>query len=113
MMKNNKGQALIEFILILPILLILTIGIFDLFNIQNKKYELANDLDYISELYINNKENEIEKYLNKKEILLTKVQNENFLELTLTKKVNLITPGLNKILENPFTITVKRSVYNE
>ena len=63
MMKNNKGQALIEFILILPILLILTIGIFDLFNIQNKKYELANDLDYISELYINNKENEIEEYL--------------------------------------------------
>ena len=113
MMKNNKGQALIEFILILPILLILTIGIFDLFNIQNKKYELANDLDYISELYINNKENEIAEYLNKKEILLTKVQNENFLELTLTKKVNLITPGLNKILENPFTITVKRSVYNE
>lgn len=113
MMKNNKGQALIEFILILPILLILTIGIFDLFNIQNKKYELANDLDYISELYINNKENEIEEYLNKKEILLTKVQNENFLELTLTKKVNLITPGLNKILENPFTITVKRSVYDE
>ena len=113
MMKNNKGQALIEFILILPILLILTIGIFDLFNIQNKKYELANDLDYISELYINNKENEIEEYLNKKEILLTKIQNENFLELTLTKKVNLITPGLNKILENPFTITVKRSVYNE
>ena len=113
LMKNNKGQALIEFILILPILLILTIGIFDLFNIQNKKYELANDLDYISELYINNKENEIEEYLNKKEILLTKVQNENFLELTLTKKVNLITPGLNKILENPFTITVKRSVYDE
>ena len=34
--------------------------IFDLFNIQNKKYELANDLDYISELYINNKENEIQ-----------------------------------------------------
>ena len=48
-MKNNKGQALIEFILILPILLIITIGIFDLFNIQNKKYELANELDYISE----------------------------------------------------------------
>ena len=112
-MKNNKGQALIEFILILPILLILTIGIFDLFNIQNKKYELANDLDYISVLYINNRENEALEYLNKKEILLTRVQNENFLELTLTKKVNLITPGLNKILENPFTITVKRSVYNE
>lgn len=112
-MKNNKGQALIEFILILPILLILTIGIFDLFNIQNKKYELANDLDYISELYINNKENEIAEYLNKKEILLTTVQNGNFLELTLTKKVKLITPGLNKLLENPFTITVKRSVYDE
>ena len=56
--KNSKGQALIEFILILPILLILTIGIFDLFNMQNQKYELSNDLDYVSELYINGKQNE-------------------------------------------------------
>ncbi len=110
---SNKGQALIEFILILPILLILTIGIFDLFNIQNKKYDLENDLDYVTQLYITNKENEIEPYLNKNNITLEKNINEEYIELKLTKQVKLITPLLNKILENPTTISVKRSVLYE
>ena len=50
MRKNTKGQALIEFILILPILLILTIGIFDLFNIQNKKLHF---IDFFSIIDVN------------------------------------------------------------
>lgn len=110
---NTRGQALIEFILVLPILLILTIGIFDLFNIQNKKYDLANDLDYICNLYLNNQENEINNYLENKNIKLEKEINGEFIELKLTQDINLITPLLNKILANPFEITVKRSVYHE
>lgn len=110
---NTKGQALIEFILVLPILLILTIGIFDLFNIQNKKDDLANELNYISELYINNKENEIDNYLRNKNIIIEKNINGEFIELKLTQKVELITPLLNKILTNPVEISVKRSVYYE
>ena len=111
--KNGKGQALIEFILILPILLILTIGIFDLFNMQNQKYELSNDLDYVSELYINGKQNEINEYLNNKNIVMVQKIDGTFIEIRLTKKVKLITPLLNKILSNPYEISVKRSVYYE
>ncbi len=111
--KNGKGQALIEFILILPILLILTIGIFDLFNMQNQKYELSNDLDYVSELYINGKQNEINEYLNNKNIVMDQKIDGTFIEIRLTKKVKLITPLLNKILSNPYEISVKRSVYYE
>ena len=111
--KNGKGQALIEFILILPILLILTIGIFDLFNMQNQKYELSNDLDYVSELYINGKQNEINEYLNNKNIVMEQKIDGTFIEIRLTKKVKLITPLLNKILSNPYEISVKRSVYYE
>lgn len=113
MRSNTKGQALIEFILILPILLILTIGVFDLFNIQNKKYDLENDLDYITELYMNNNEDEINTYLNKNDITLEKNINGEFIELKLTKKVKLITPLLNKVLDNPTIISVKRSVLYE
>lgn len=113
MRRNTKGQALIEFILILPILLILTIGVFDLFNIQNKKYDLENDLDYITELYMNNNENEINTYLNKNDITLEKNINGEFIELKLTRKVKLITPLLNKVLDNPTIISVKRSVLYE
>lgn len=111
--KNGKGQALIEFILILPILLILTIGIFDLFNMQNQKYELSNDLDYVSELYINGKQNEINEYLNNKNIVMDQKIDGTFIEIRLTKKVKLITPLLNKILSNPYEISVKRSVCYE
>lgn len=111
--KNSKGQALIEFILILPILLILTIGIFDLFNMQNQKYELSNDLDYVSELYINGKQNEINEYLNNKNIVMDQKIDGTFIEIKLTKKIKLITPLLNKILSNPYEISVKRSVYYE
>ena len=111
--KNGKGQALIEFILILPILLILTIGIFDLFNMQNQKYELSNDLDYVSELYINGKQNEINEYLNNKNIVMDQKIDGTFIEIRLTKKVKLITPLLNKILSNPYEISVRRSVYYE
>ncbi len=113
MRRNTKGQALIEFILILPILLILTIGVFDLFNIQNKKYDLENDLDYITELYMNNNEDEINTYLNKNDITLEKNINGEFIELKLTRKVKLITPLLNKVLDNPTIISVKRSVLYE
>ena len=113
MRSNTKGQALLEFILILPILLILTIGVFDLFNIQNKKYDLENDLDYITELYMNNNEDEINTYLNKNDITLEKNINGEFIEIKLTKKVKLITPLLNKVLDNPTIISVKRSVLYE
>jgi len=41
-MKNNKGQALVEFIIILPIFLLLIISIIDFGNIISKKYSLEN-----------------------------------------------------------------------
>ena len=39
-MKNNKGQALVEFIIILPIFLLLIISVIDFGNIISKKYFL-------------------------------------------------------------------------
>ena len=80
---------------------------------QNQKYELSNDLDYVSELYINGKQNEINEYLNNKNIVMDQKIDGTFIEIRLTKKVKLITPLLNKILSNPYEISVKRSVYYE
>ena len=44
-MLNKKGQALIEFIIILPIFLILVMGIFDFGNIMYQRYKLENSFD--------------------------------------------------------------------
>ena len=37
-MKKNKGQALVEFIIIIPVLLLLLMGMIDFGNIIHKKY---------------------------------------------------------------------------
>jgi Flp pilus assembly protein TadG len=45
-LKNQRGQALVEFALILPILLTLVLGIFDFgtaYNYQNDMSQLANE----------------------------------------------------------------------
>ena len=58
-MKNNRGQALVEFIIILPVFLLLIISVIDFGNIISKKYSLENDLDIISDMYKNNKNENI------------------------------------------------------
>ena len=42
-MKNKKGQALVEFVVIMPIFIMLLISIIDLGNIIYKKYHLEYD----------------------------------------------------------------------
>ena len=39
-MKNSKGQALVEFIIVLPILLLIIMAIIDFGHIFTKKYSL-------------------------------------------------------------------------
>ena len=48
---NNRGQALVEFVIILPILIFTCLAVFDLGNIIVKKYALENDLDTIVNMY--------------------------------------------------------------
>ncbi len=110
---KNKGQALVEFIIILPILLLLLLGVIDFGNILYKKYILENDLDYVTELVRQNKTVEIDYYLKTKDITSSIEQKSNTITITLTKKVVVNTPGLNKILGKNYTIEAKRVIANE
>ena len=56
---KNRGQALVEFILIVPIFLLILLAIIDFGNIFKTKYDLQNDLDLIAELY---KDEKIDDY---------------------------------------------------
>ena len=46
---NKKGQALIEFILILPIILLILVYLIDIGHIFMQKYDLNNSLETVSE----------------------------------------------------------------
>ena len=63
MMKNNKGQALVEFIIIIPVLIFILFALIDFGNIILQKYKLEDSMDTISELYLVNDTSGINSYL--------------------------------------------------
>ena len=112
-MQNERGQALIEFILIVPVLALFVLGIFDIGNIIYKKYQLENDLDYIIDLYEANKDIEIASYSNKQNIKVTTNVKSEYTTVTLNKQIKFVTPGIDKVFKNPYSITTSRTIVNE
>jgi len=107
---NRKGQALIEFVLILPVFLLILFIIIDFGNIFHSKYELQNQSTDIIRLIQNNgTEEEIESIYSKIDIEINNYK-KKYKKITFSKKITLITPGLNNILGNPYLIEVERIV---
>ena len=110
---KNRGQALVEFVIVLPILMLLILGAIDFGTILYKKYMLENDLDYVVELARQNKTSEINTYSSKNGFV-SKIENSNdYTTIIISKSVEVMTPGLNQILGNPYTIEAKRVIINE
>lgn len=114
---NKSGQALVEFVIILPIFLMLLFLVIDFGKILFVRISLENISNDIVKMYNNHEEYKtIENFIKKTDKNATfKVENENNenINFYLTSKVNITTPGLNVALKNPYKVEVKRSVYNE
>lgn len=109
---NNKGQALVEFVLILPIFIIILFTIIDFGTIINTKNTLENDSIDIVELI--KKGEDIEKIKSLyKNINITITIDNNYKRILLEEPVKIITPGLNRILSNPYMVKIERVIYNE
>ena len=112
---NNKGQALVEFIIILPIMIFIMLAIVDYGNMGYTKNKLENITNEISNMYKNNEtDEEINNYIkrNDKDIVVNINKNEKYIKVKLEKKYNYITPGLAKIFKNN-NIVIEREIYNE
>ena len=112
-MQNNKGQALVEFIIILPLLILVVTGIVDMGNIFYKKYQLENDLDFVANLYQNKEMDSINNYIKENNLKVSYKDQQKGTQINLSKSVVIITPGLKKALNSPYNVTVKRVVYHE
>lgn len=110
---KNKGQALVEFIIILPILLLLLLGLIDFGNIIYKKYTLENDLEQIVNLVKRKNEVGINTYIKQNGITASIEPKTDTTSIILTKKIAINTPGLNKILGRTYQIEAKRVIPNE
>ena len=112
-MKRNNGQALVEFILVLPVLLIILLGIIDFANVIQSKYKLESNLDMVVDLYKQARVVELEQYLLDEKITIDYEMDSTFTKIILKKKIDIITPGLNVLLNDPYEILVERVIYSE
>lgn len=84
---NRKGQALVEFVIIMPIFIFIVIAVFDISNIIMKKYELENDVTTVSALYEEGKEEQVMAYVNKIDAKLKYDTNDFIMKLHFQKKL--------------------------
>lgn len=112
---NRKGQALVEFIIILPIMIFVLLAIVDFGIISYNKNRLENMIDDVSKMYKNNETTEeINKFIkdNDKDITYQINNKEKYITIKLSKKYKSITPGIDKMFKIS-NIDVEREIYNE
>ena len=111
-MLNKKGQALIEFVLVLPILIMLIFSMVDFGNMFITKSSLETTLNTVVELYKEDlSHGDIQSKITDQNVsIVTEDMNDGYVKLVLIQNIELITPGLNLIFDNPYQITVERVV---
>ena len=110
---NRKGQALVEFVLILPIFILILLVVIDFGNILYSKNKLENNTTDIIRM-IKNDENSlfIKKEYPDISIEITDYK-EGYKKVILTSEVKINTFFLDKILGNPCQINTERVIPDE
>ena len=109
---NRKGQALIEFVLILPIFILILFATIDFGLILSKKNELENiSVDIVSMIKNNKSINEINNMYS--DIEIKEEINEDYTKIIISEDVDIMTPGLNLVLGDPYKVQIERNIPNE
>ena len=99
---NKKGQALVEFIIVMPIFIMILLAAFDFVNIIQTKMTLENAVE---ELIID------ENIILDKDIKIQKENDSKYVKYKLSKDVNITSPFLTFVIESDYKVVVERSVY--
>jgi len=106
---NRKGQALVEFVLILPLFIFLLFAVYDFGMIFSKRNELENTSTDIVMLYKSGKQiDEIRAIYS--DINIDIIRDNDYDNFVIKDKIKIKTPGLNRVLGNPYYVEVKRYV---
>lgn len=108
---KNRGQALVEFVLIMPIFLIILMAIIDFGNIFKTKYDLQNDLDLIVDLYKEEKTDDYNNYVWNHNLELNIQQDNHFTTIMISKKITIKTPILSKVFPSPYVLSESMTIY--
>lgn len=113
-MKNQKGQALVEFVIILPITLMLIFCVIDFGRVISLKSDLEGKLSDITTFYESGKSlEEINMIMDNKDIKINIESQIDYTTITVSKKIKPITPGLSYIISDVFDVKESRVIRNE
>lgn len=108
---NRKGQALVEFVLILPVFILILFSIVDFGMILSKKNELENISVDVAAMVKNNDDISAIKILYPK-VNIDINKGDKYTKIIISSDVNIMTPGLNRILGDPYNVKVERTIPN-
>ncbi len=108
MRTNKKGQALIEFVLILPIALMMIFCVIDYSRVlysKNHLESIANDVvdEYKLKGNLNNSE-----IIKDNDLLYTIDKDSKYTTIIISQNVDLLTPFSSAIFSNPYEIRAAR-----
>ena len=95
---NNKGQSLVLFIIIIPLIIIMFVFVVDVSRLYYEKNRLDNINVLVLKKYSDKNDSEIERIIRKNDSDITNIEiNHENNSLTLTKNIDVIFIGvLNK-----------------
>jgi len=116
--RSNKGQALLEFILILPVFLMLFLGIIDFGRIiyeKNRLESISNEVvDFIKNDKLSTEKIELELKKNYDIPLNLSVERKEVNTIIkLSLEIDVLTPGLGIAIPDPYIIEVSRVIHSE
>ena len=98
---NKKGQALVEFLIVIPVFVMFVLAIFDYAKIMQTKFDLETRLEDVILNDMNTQDDEI----------LTTEYSEGEVKYKITKKVPIFSPFLNVFMGSSYEVTCERVVY--
>lgn len=108
---KDKGQALIEFVLILPVILLILLYIIEFGRITLKKQQLESNMDLIVNLYEEKKQQELNTYISNNNIVINYNKQNDLTTIEINQNIKSNMPLINRIIGN--TITTQRTIYEK
>lgn len=108
---KDKGQALIEFVLILPVILLILLYIIEFGRITLKKQQLESNMDLIVNLYEEKKQQELNTYISNNNIIINYNKQNDLTTIEIKQNIKSNMSLINRIMGN--TITTKRTIYEK
>lgn len=100
---NKKGQALVEFILVLPIFLMLLLAVFDYVRIMETKMSLEAKIEDVT----------LSSFSLEDDITLRENIDDGVKTYYLSKNVDISSPILSAIISDKYKVEVSRSIYDK